>query len=478
MKAKIALVLLGIATMLASCSKFIDLTSPDLLPPDKFYKTEGDIKAAVTGAYALLRTNYSNYYQLNEMPSDNAESRSNSEVAIGGFDKLSWTAYTTNFEGFWINYYHTIAQCNLVLSKMEGVPFVAAATKAGYSAEIKFIRALMYFELVRTFGDVPLILKLIDSSQEASSYLRTPAADIYTQIEKDLLEAEGGLPEVYATADNGRVTKIAVKALLGKVYLYQKKYREAEARLAEVVSNKNYDLLPSLTDIFSTANEFNKEIIFTIQYSRVLAGVSEGSSFAAQFFPQNSGLTTAANSGYNLGTLDLYRAFKKGDKRKDLMGTFINGKIKDSAHVQFYYYTRKFTDNPPTVSDGENNWIVIRFADVVLLYAEALNEQGKTDGAINQLNRIRVRAGLTGVAATLTRDQTRAAIKNERRLELCFEGHRWPDLVRWNDYLSVMTAFKNKYKVSTMSPNDYVKLFPIPNRERVINPELTQNPGY
>src|SRR6218665_3266810 len=480
MKNKVILLYISaMATIVASCSKSIDLTSPTLLPPEKFYKTEADIKLAVTGTYSLLRANYSNYYLMNELPSDNTEGRPESEVGMGLWDKLFWNASTVTFQNIWINYYNTIAQCNLVLSKSDGVTFVSTTTKAKYISEMKFIRALMYSELVRSFGEVPLILDFVSNDAQVFSYLRKPVKEIYAQIEKDLQEAEGGVPDVYPSAgDKGRVTSVAVKALLGKVYLYQKKYPQAESKLSEAVKNKNYGLMANPADVFSIANEYNKEIIFTVQYSRLLAGAGEGSHFSNSFLPELSKLNSLTNGSFNIGTLDLYRAFKAGDKRRDLIRVFIRNKSTDSASANFYYVTWKFFDNPPSSSDGENNWIVIRYADVLLLYAEALNEQEKSALALEEVNKVRTRAGVRSLAKTLGKEQTRAAIKKERRLELCYEGHRWPDLVRWGDFMDVLSAFSTKYWRGAFTPKEFNKLFPIPNREIVINPALTQNTGY
>lgn len=480
MKTRIIYTLLLSVVVLASCKNFIDLTSQTLLPSEKFYKTETDISLAVIGVYSLLRTNYNVYFYMNEMPSDNVETHTESEAGLGVWDKLTWNPQTTAFENIWINYYNTISQCNTVLSTIDGVTFTNATVKAQYISEMKFIRALMYFELVRSFGEVPLVLELLTSDKKPSSYLRKPVDEIYTQIEKDLTEAMDGLPAVYTEeADKGRVTSVAVKALLGKVYLYwNQKIDQAVLKLAEVVADPNYGLMQDPKDVFSITDEYNKEIIFTVQYSRKLAGVGEGSNFALNFLPELSGLTTLVNWSQNMGTLDLYRIFKNADKRKNLIGVHIRKNAVDSTSADFYYYTKKFLDNPPTNTDGENNWIVIRYADVLLLYAEALYKQGKTQEALKEVNKVRLRAGLSEWPSTLSAEQTLAAIKLERRLELCYEGHRWPDLVRWGDYLTVMNAFKANYKVSAMLPDEHDKLFPIPNRERVINPDLTQNTGY
>lgn len=473
---KLSIALITTGLLATSCNReFIDLTPPSVLPISNFYRTEADIKAALTGIYGSLRPAFSEYYLFNEVPSDNTLSEPNSEVATGAFDKLTWLASTPNISSAWTNHYNTIAQCNLLMEKTDAVSFSNPATKAQYTAQAKFIRALSYFNLVRYFGDVPLVVKSITTEAEGYSYSRTPATEVFAQIEKDLTEAESVLPVSYpGTADLGRVTVGAVKSLLGKVYLQQKKYALAETKLKEVVALNVYDLLTNYAGVFSTADEFNREIIFTVQYSRVLVGIGEGSSFAVQFVPNPSGnsiITTGATpSSYNLGSLDLFNAFEPGDNRKTLIGAFTSG-------TTTFYYTRKFVDQPPTPTDGENNWIVIRYADVLLMLAEAQNEQGKTTDALINIQKVRNRAGLSTLL-TLSQDDTRATIKQERRLELCFEGSRWPDLVRWGDYVAVMTAFKAKYNVSSMNVVPERKLYPIPFREISLNSKLMQNSGY
>lgn len=462
--------------IVTSCSEdFIDLTPPTALPPDDYYQTEAEIKSAVTGIYGTLRTIYASYHLLNELPSDNTHSYNESEAATGAFDKMTWLATTSDLSNQWNIHYNTIAQCNNVLEKITGVTFVTDATKNQYIAESKFIRALMYFNLVRYFGDVPLVLKVLKTEEEGYAYTRNPMAEVYAQIESDLTAAETVLPATYPATERGRATNAAVSALFGKVLLYQKKYPEAEVKLKAVKTQSptNYDLVSNYADIFSTANEFNKEIIFTISYSRVTSGVAEGSAFAYQFLPQPSGraIVTFVNpTSFNIGTLDLYNAFETGDTRKNMIGVFTSGGTS-------YYYTRKFTDNPPAVNEGENNWIVIRYSDVLLMLAEALNEQGKTAEALTTLQPIRTRAGLATNLA-LNQGATQALIKAERRVELCYEGHRWSDLVRWGDYVAVMSAFKTKYNVAAISIVTERKLYPIPARERSLNPNLTQNLGY
>jgi starch-binding outer membrane protein, SusD/RagB family len=470
---KIAIAFLLLA--MTSCGKdFIDITSPTAVPPDDYFETEADIKSAVTGVYGTI---YASYYLLSEMPSDNTQSYGESEASIGTFDKLTWLATNTDLSSQWNNLYNTIAQCNNVLEKIEGISFAAAATKAQHIAEVKFIRGLMYFTLIKYFGDVPLVLKVLKTEEEGYSYSRSPVTEVYAQIEKDLKDAEIALPTTYtSTADRGRATNGAAKALLGKVFLHQSKYADAETKLKEVTAQSptTYELLPtaSYADVFSITNEYNKEIVFTVSYSRATSGVAEGSAFAYQFLPQPSGRTIVSNTtpvSFNIGTPDLFDAFEAGDIRKNMIVLFTTG--------DRYYYTRKFTDNPPAVNEGENNWIVIRYADVLLMLAEAQNEQGKTSEALTTLQPVRMRAGLP-TNLSLNQSDARTLIKNERRVELCYEGHRWQDLVRWNDYVAVMTAFKTKYNVPSISITPERKLYPIPFRERSLNANLSQNPGY
>lgn len=465
--------------LFVSCNKdFIELTPPTSLPPTNYYKTEFEIKSAVAGVYGTLRTVFSYDYTYGELPSDNTQTYSESEAGIGIWDKMTWNPTSTSAN--WINHYNTIAQCNIILGKIDGVTFANVATKTQYIAEVKFIRALIYFNLVKYFGDVPLVLNEITNDTEASSYSRNPVADVYKQIEKDLFEAETGVPATYSvSSDKGRVTAGAVKSLLGKVYLYEQKYQLAETKLKEVValSPSTYDLITNYADVFSTTNEYNKEIIFSVQYSRIAVGSGEGSYFASYFTPQPAGITiqVAGGASFNIGTLDLYRSFEKGDLRKNLVGVYTKG-LSDSA--QFYYYTRKFLDTPPASGEGENNWIVIRYSDVLLMLAEVLNEQpGKTSEALTVLQNVRTRAGLK-TDMSLNQVNTRTLIKRERRVEFCHEGQRWSDLVRWNDYLSVMTNFKTKFNVPSMAIDANKKLFPIPQREITLNPKLTQNQGY
>ncbi|MCE6991095.1 RagB/SusD family nutrient uptake outer membrane protein [Dyadobacter sp. CY323] len=472
------LVLAASLFVASSCGKdFVDLNPQDVIPVGGFYKTESDIKSALTGTYGYLRGIYNGYWQFFELPSDNTQTFTESESGSGGLDKLTYQPVTTNVSSGWNSMYHAIADCNAILDRI-GPVTMAEANRSRYIAEAKFIRALMYFNLVRMYGGVPLILKQIETEAEAYTYIRSTEAEVYAQIEKDLAGAETVLPLRYGTADVGRATAGAAKALLGKVYLQQKKWVPAESKLAEVIALDVYKILPTVNAVFGVGNDNNAEIIFSIQY--LGGGFGEGNSFAHAFAPQTSGssIVSVVASSTNIGTQDLYDSFAAGDLRRDaFLGVFQNGK-----NPNIYYWAKKFVYNINQQNEGSNDWPVIRYADVLLMYAEALNNNNKTTEALTQVNVIRKRAGLP-VLAGLSKEATQLAIEAERRAELCFEGHRWPDLIRWGKEVSTMQAFKAKYTaidplLANMNVTADKKLLPIPLREINLNPKLTQNPGY
>jgi hypothetical protein len=209
---------------------------------------------------------YTNYYVLGDVASDNAYTqRSSNAVDLISFNESNLTASSAVISSIWTGSYQVIARSNIVLDRI-GNANVEAGMKRRLTGEAKFLRSLMYFNLVRIFGDVPLVLKDISGPAEALSYGRDPVADIYTQIVSDLKEAEGMLPVTYTVnADIGRATKVAVQSLLGHIYLTQKNYPEAAAKLAEVVNTAQYGLLPKYDDVFDADNANNREIIFAVQ---------------------------------------------------------------------------------------------------------------------------------------------------------------------------------------------------------------------
>ena len=333
----------------------------------------------------------------------------------------------------------------------------------------------MYFNLVRFFGDVPLILTEITDPLQGYDYGRTPAADVYAQIIKDLSEAEAILPATYTGADVGRATSGASKSLLGSVYLTQKNYASALGKFKEVVDGGTYSLLPNYADLFKPANKNSKESIFEVQYKK--GNIGEGSSYANSYAPTNSGNAVIAfgGGGNNIPTADLESSYEPGDLRKavSLATSYTNASgVKVDA-----YYIKKYADPPVVANDSEDDWYVLRYADVLLMYAETLNETGKTADALTYLNQVRKRAGLANKTIT-TQAEMRLALEQERRVELAFEGHRWFDLVRTDRAIPVLNAKAAAIGIKTPLTTNNL-LFPIPQSQIDINPgKITQNLGY
>ncbi|EHQ30758.1 RagB/SusD family nutrient uptake outer membrane protein [Mucilaginibacter paludis] len=489
MKKYITLLFL-LLVMGASCKKdYIALEDPTKISTADLYSDANGLGLAVTAAYGTLQDIYgkgtsgTGMYLFTDVPSDNSNALV-SGAGLGDFDLFTVAPENVNLSTQWQNFYKCIARCNAIIGRAPGID-MTATLRDRYIAEAKFLRALSYFNAVRIWGGVPLVTKEIQSIDESLSYKRETVANVYAQIEKDLTDAETVLPTSYATADLGRATNGAAKAILGKVYLTEGKYGQCKTKLAELLPRGTnawgYDLLPLYSDIFSTSNELNKETIFAVRYTK--GGFGTGSPFFNWFVPNQSGSTIATvggGSGFNTIMPDLYDAFPATDPRRGFsIASYVSSGVT-------YYYTKKYTDVPANAMDSNNDWIVIRYADVMLMYAEAENELNGPAGAISYVNDVRRRAyGNTtnDLTATQTSSQgnMKLAIETERRLELNMEGHRWFDLLRTGRAIDVMNASFTKYQtkngtvvIQISAPHNL--LFPIPLREIQINPNLTPNP--
>ncbi|GAA4437225.1 RagB/SusD family nutrient uptake outer membrane protein [Ravibacter arvi] len=465
-----------VMALFASCSDFLDIESPTTVRTDAYFKSTSDFTSAVSGVYNGLRSYYGNFYEVAELPSDNAQINGYN-LGVAPLDQLTWITSTASIQNRWTISYALVARANVVEARLTNFE-MEKALKDQYLGEVRFIRALMYFNLVQFFGDVPLVVKEITSENEAYSYKRSPVAEIYAQVERDLLSAVELLPDAYNAANAGRITKGAARSLLGKVYVTNKQFDKAVPVLKSVVASDQYKLLPQYASVFDIANKNNAEMVFAVQYLGG-TGFSEGSNFSILFAPFGSGTEITSGgipASANGGTLDLFNAFEAGDLRKPVSIAF--WPTTDSL-----YYTRKFLDKPVASNEGKNDWPVIRYSDVLLLLSEAYNETGTVSDALPLINAVRKRAGLANLSG-LDQAALRSAIQHERRVELCFEGHRWFDLLRTGTMLSTMRAYKEKYikyggyLVPNYEVTDAKVRFPVPFRELSLNPELGQNDGY
>ena len=488
MKKKIIPVIL-ISLFLGACKKsFIELNPISTVSTDALYKTDKDFKDAVVGVYNGLRAPYGYFWEFGDLRGDDTK-----HDPASGLERIRIDNFTMdNDDGIlrnaWRDYYIIVYRANAVLSNIEKADTSIVKNKARYIGEAKFLRALAYFDLVRIFGDVPMVTTA-KTIEEAYKTGRDKVDKIYNEvIISDLMDAENKLPQTYTGSDVGRATKGAAKALLGRVYLTRKDFVKAEAKLNEVTT-MGYSLLKNFNDLFDyNKNEHHSEYIFDVEY--LDGGLGLGSTFTNTFtlefqfggkalvdeLAKIYGILPGALGG-SAGnpTAGLFAAFDSADLRKDITvakGVVgLNGTFIPLSPTGVTSFTKKYMGPLKANNDSKANWKVIRYADVLLMYAEALNENGKTTEALQVLNQVRTRAGLKGYT-NLSQAETREKIYDERRFELYLEGHRWFDLVRTGRALTVMQPYGMK---------PYMTVFPIPlNQIELINNRtiFPQNEGY
>ncbi|MBD2751268.1 RagB/SusD family nutrient uptake outer membrane protein [Spirosoma validum] len=472
-----------------SCRKeFIELTPVSTVSVDVLYKTDKDFQDAVVGVYSGFRIPYQNFWQFGDLRGDDTK-----HDLANGLESIRVDNFLTDYNDnilltSWRGYYSAITNANAILAKIADANPAVVTNKDRHIGETKFLRALAYFNLVRIFGDVPMVTTPI-TTEQAYQTGREKVDKIYDElIIKDLLDAEAKLPVKYTGADVGRATRGAAKALLGKVYLTRKDFVKAEEKLKDVTT-LGYVLLKNYNDLWDyTKDEHHSEYIFDIEY--LAGGLGIGSTFTntftLEFQSGGSALVnelsriygilpgaTAASGGNP--TAAMFAAFDPKDLRKDVsVATGVigaDGKFVALSTTGVTSFSKKYMAPLKANNDSPANWKVIRYADVLLMLAEAMNENGKTTEALTYLNMVRQRAGVAAYAG-LTKDDFREKVYLERRLELYLEGHRWFDLVRTGRALTVMAPFGMK---------PYMTVFPIPLTELEIirNPAVfAQNPGY
>ncbi len=465
-KTSILVVLLFALIGLTACEDQLfqsPVTSKEL---GKFLQNEIEVEEYVNAVYANLQDNglYGLYLPaFTEIQSDNTydEVPANDNGIYGQLDGFTTIPANDIVTLVWQQSFRAIQKANVVLNRIDKITYVVPATKQARIGEMKFIRALLYFNLVRLYGDVPLVTTETDNPNAYFGQARTPSAQVYTQIIKDLTEAIGTLPA--SSTQAGRVIKTAAQTLLAKVYLTQKNYAEAKTQLQAVVASGAHTLLPDPATVFSISNENNKEIIFAVQFASGVNGNTEGSTMFQQYAPSG---TVSGAKGHNLPTKSLFALYSAADKRK---GVYL------SATTAGIPFTKKLTQ-PTVITDGGSDVVVLRYADALLMLAEVENELGNATAAATNLNLIRARAGLSATTAT-TPAELRAAIDLERRLELINEGQRWFDLLRTGTAIQVMNDFfKANNILTTITTKDL--LMPVPQGQIDTDPAIKQNPGY
>ncbi len=482
--------------LLNSCSdSFLDLPSETSLSTATFYKTEADFQQGVNAAYAPLRSvyngtagiNISGAWAMGEMHADNTYfiHNPNYRALVDGEAIANFTVQAANTitTAKYVADYQVIARANQVLAPIDGVTF-GTESKNNIKGQAFFLRALSYFDLVQYFGKVPLHLTPVTDRNGAALPLAEVEA-IYTQIIQDATQAASLLP-AKSKQEAGRATSGAAKTLLANVYAVQKKWALAESTLKEIIDSGEYSLLSDYASVFSVSNKNNAESVFEVQFKESTEGYA--SRFIYDFLPQPitaaqvTSITGAASAqarteeAMNIPTPDLINAYETGDKRK---GASIASIQLDGVT---YPYIKKLLQPHAQFNITGTNWPVYRYAEVLLLYAEALNENGKTNQATTYINLVRNRAGLNNTTAS-TQAAIRTAILAERRVELAFENKRWLDLVRTGNAETTMLAHGAKIKANpsnyyypsgvTPVPAAFTNIsltFPLPASESLLSP--------
>lgn len=464
--------LLSSVALLTACNNFIDLNPISQQNADTFYKDSLEITQALAAAYNALQSKDQyggdGYPHFMEVPSDNTW---NKNTTMGGgafasFDNFMVDPTNAQLEWTWIACYDGIQRCNIVITRLLNTKSSEVLTddfKARKLGEAYFLRALTYFNMVRMWGDIPLVTQEVTDVNEAFDHVRASSEEVYQQIIADLEYAASSLPAAYDASELGRATSGAAQTLLAKVYLTRQEWQKSLDLLNKVISGGQYYLLDDFASVFDVNNKNNKESIFEVQFDKVIEG---------QGYMGRDPLITGGDIN-NLPSDNLLKLFDENpDDRK-------NASVIDLGMQNWRLY--KWHDTKGSNNGLGFNIMVLRYADVLLMASEAMNELGYGQPlALEYLNKVRTRSHAEEYTYSQLNSQEafRTAIKKERRLELSFENHRWFDLLRTGEAIEVMNSCEGG-AIFQLNVKSYQLLFPIPqNQIDASGGKLTQNEGY
>ncbi len=522
MKTKYIFKSIALSTLLSlsltGCNDFLDTTQRGVTPQENFYQTDSEALQALYAIYDKLQSNNLNTFEYKNILSDDAQAGGGgrSDNSAGNeLNEFDIPASNTMLKPMFTKYYEMIYCCNILLKNVKA----DSEIKERCIAEAKCLRAYAYFELVTLWGPVPLVTEPL----EAGNYNQPNSTieALYTQIEKDLTEAIPVLllKSQQSAAQKAEVSKGTAQSLLGKAYLYQKKYDEAATAFEDVIISGEYDLYPDYSQITRQASEFGCESVFEISYTADLTEVLESTCIAAYCGPRSgyfkAGSTGLSETGWGMVSPEpgLREAFlEEGDLirqkatvlNEEDLANYYGASLRASdgslpygcdglIRTKYGPYMNEIAEaNEGYHTIAGTNFRIIRYADVLLMAAEAQNRKNNPDDikAQGYVNKVRARVQLPAISST--GDALFEDIKKERRLELAFEFVRFQDLVRWGDAEKVLKDSGKKTSLGTYDSNgnpmyfenpnagfkSYNVLMPFPDTEISVNPNIKQNEGY
>lgn len=477
-----------LGVLLQTCNKdFLEKTSPGSLAADNFFQTEEHAVWGTNAIYEHLRAwevHVFSFIGMTDMISDDSDKGStvNDASFLKEIDDFSFDASNIAPATVWSGYYRGIYRANVALQNIPNIE-MDEDLKSRLLGECKFLRAYFYFNLVRWFGDLPLITEPLEASEFEQQ--RVPAADIYALIKQDLGDAINQLPQKskYPSQELGRATKGAAQGLLAKVHLTLQEFGDAEILLLDIIQSEEYALMADYQKIFTVEGENAEESLFEVQTAAFDQGI------VGSQYNEVQGVRGTPNLGwgFNRPSDDLVAAYELGDPRREATILYPGEVLPDGSDI--------VQDNPNIVNERYNQkaWVpehaggnrngpgnirLLRYADILLMAAEVLNENNKSDQALVHLNAIRERArgnrnGILPPVSTTNQVDLRERIWQERRVELAMEQQRWFDLLRTGRAADLMQ------KVGKNFVNGKHELFPIPQTEIDLSAgNIKQNPGY
>ncbi len=489
--------LLSVAQL--SCQNNLNVDPTDQYSETTFWRTQADAMAGLSGCYNALYDCITWFYETDMITSNGMPyNESNGTNAIG---MGAHTPITGLITARWTQGYKGVGRTNTFLAKIGGVSGMTDDLKNRTTGEAKFLRAFYYQGLVDTYGGVPLITDQPDLATQGL-LPRNTKEEVVAQILKDLDEAIPVLPDAYTSgSDLGRVTKGAAIALKARVLLYNSRWAEAAAAAKSLIDRKTYTLFPNYRNLFLLANERNQEVVFNVEYQspRFLNNLDYDSYVLNRPAPARNladvYLMTDGKTKEESPLYDPAKPFENRDPRllqtMYTVGYKFNGRVTTAANVVTTGFGLKkytnFTDNEalpaPASNTNQINIILIRYAEVLLTYAEAQNEAAGPDATVYEaMNLVRQRAGMPVLTAGLTQAAMRSLIRRERRVELAFEGLYYSDVKRWKtietENNGPVLNYLNQVVVQRTFNKDRDYLWPVPSTQIQINPGLKQNPNW